>query len=197
MCKVSHDAILQFALIYAQLKVFNQVRLTYEAVDTSHYKAGRTEAMRPNSLEAIELCRALLNDNATKAQLDAALAVHKKRVIACKTGQAYDRHLTGLQMMAQEDDDRDCINAFFTSTGYKALTNGDFLSTTSMGKRSPIMRIAFVPTLAGGFGVYYSYDNDGYEFVLIGDQHSSPYLDDMRDACIEGTHKLIKLFISS
>ncbi len=194
--KVSHDAILQFSLIYAQLKVFGKVRLTYEAVDTSHYKAGRTEAMRPNSFEAIELCQALLNDSATKEQLDAAFAVHKKRVIACKTGQAYDRHLTGLQMMIKENDDKDCVNAFFASPGYRALTGGDFLSTTSMGKRSPIMRVIFVPTLAGGFGVYYSYDNDGYEFVLIGDQQSSPYLDDMRDACIEGANKLIKLFIS-
>ncbi len=194
--KVSHDAILQFALIYAQLKVFDQVRLTYEAVDTSHYKAGRTEAMRPNSPEAIELCQSLLNDNATKEQLNAAFAVHRERIIACKTGQAYDRHLTGLQMMVQDNDDKDCINAFFESPGYKALTGGDFLSTTSMGTRSPIIRVIFVPTTVGGFGVYYSYGDNKYEFLLTGDQQSSPHLEQMRDACIEGANKLIKLFTS-
>ncbi len=192
--KVSHDAILQFALIYAQLKVFNQVRLTYEAVDTSHYKAGRTEAMRPNSPEAIALCQALLTDNATKEQLNAAFAVHRERIIACKTGQAYDRHLTGLHMMIQENDDMDCMNAFFESPGYKALTGGDFLSTTSMGTRSPIMRVIFVPTTAAGFGVYYSYGDNKYEFQLTGDQQSSPYLEQMRAACIEGANKLIELF---
>ncbi|PID43655.1 MAG: hypothetical protein CSA52_02810 [Gammaproteobacteria bacterium] len=194
--KISHDAILQFALIYAQLKVFDQVRLTYEAVDTSHYKAGRTEAMRPNSREAIELCQSLLTDNATKEQLDAALNMHRKRVIACKTGQAYDRHLTGLQMMIRDNDDKDCIHAFFNSPGYQALTGGDFLSTTSMGNRSPIIRVIFVPTTPGGFGVYYSDDNKEYEFLLTGDQQGSPYLDQLRDGCIEGANKLIELVAS-
>ncbi len=193
--KVSHDAMLQFALIYAQLKVFDRVRLTYEAVDTSHYKAGRTEAMRPDSFEAIELCRALLNDSATKEQLNAAFAVHRQRVIACKTGQAYDRHLTALQAMVRESDDTNCVDAFFSSPGYKVLTGGDFLSTTSLGDFSPVMRVIFVPTLTGGFGVYYSYGSHGYEIVLISDEHSNCYLDKMRDACKEGAEKLIKLFV--
>ncbi|PIE43027.1 MAG: hypothetical protein CSA50_07480 [Gammaproteobacteria bacterium] len=195
--KVSHDAIIQFSLMYAQLKVFDQVRMTYEAVDTSHFKAGRTEAMRPNSSQAIALCRALLKDEANKELLDAAFAEHRVRVIACKSGQAYDRHLSGLQAMIQPDDDKDCIDAFFTSPGYKALTGGDFVSTSSLGNRSPIIRVIFVPTLAGGFGVYYSNDDTGYEFVFIGDRQSQPYLDDMRDACVEGANKLIALFVNN
>ncbi len=48
---------MQFALLYAQLKVFGKVRNTYEVVDTSHFMAGRTEGLRPNSAEAIELAQ--------------------------------------------------------------------------------------------------------------------------------------------
>lgn len=191
--RVSYDAILQFAFIYAQLKVFDKVRLTYEAVDTSHFKAGRTEAMRPNSAEAIALCKALLNDQASKDQLDAAFAVHRDRIIACKTGQAFDRHLSALQKMMQQDDQRESMDAFFTSPGYKVLTGGDFLSTTSMGNRAPIIRVIFVPTQIAGFGVYYSFDNNEYEVILIGDQQSSADLEPLRDACIEGVDKLIQL----
>ncbi len=194
--RVSHDAILQFALIYAQLKVFGKARQTYEAVDTSHFKAGRTEAMRPVSGEAIALCQALLDDQASKELLNAAFAVHKARVIACKTGQAFDRHLSGLQEMIEPNDDQACLDGFFSSPGYKTQTGGDFLSTTSMGNRFPIMRVVFVPTRAAGFGVYYSYDGTEYEFLFIGDQQSSHYLTQLRDAAIEGVNKLIQLFIS-
>lgn len=193
--KVSHDAMMQLALLYAQLKIFGQVRHTYEAVDTSQFTAGRTEGMRPNSAEAIALCQALLSDNATQEQLKNAFTAHKQRVIACKTGQGFDRHLTGLKAMMSEASQDQMPSAcdFFTSVGYKLLTGGDFLSTSSMGIRYPIKRILFAPTYIGGFGVNYSLNEHNYEFLLFADGNSSAYLDDMCQACIEGINKIIEL----
>lgn len=191
--KVSHDALMQFALIYAQLKVFGKVRNTYEAVDTSHFIAGRTEGLRPNSHEAIKLCKALLTNEANLDQLQQALAAHKQRVIACKKGQAFDRHLSGLKFMRQEEDNEPSVEAFFNSPGYKILTGGDFLSTSSMGSQYPVKRILFAPVMDGGFGVNYSLNEHEYEFVLFGDKHSSQYLEDMCQACIEAIQKIIKL----
>ena len=193
--KVSHDAMMQFALIYAQLKVFGKVRHTYEAVDTSHFMAGRTEGLRPNSHEAIALCQSLLTSNATQEQLASAFITHKQRVIACKTGQAFDRHLTGLKAMMHKDGQQSMADAaaFFASPGYQKLTGGDFLSTSSMGVRYPVKRILFAPTYAGGFGVNYSLSDTEYEFVLFADSESRPYLDDMAQACVAGVNKIIAL----
>ncbi|WP_201594434.1 choline/carnitine O-acyltransferase [Psychrobacter fulvigenes] len=194
--KVSHDAMMQFALIYAQLKVFDKVRHTYEAVDTSHFMAGRTEGLRPNSHEAIALCQALLTGSATQEQLASAFTTHKQRVIACKTGQAFDRHLTGLKMMMQDSINQSDMNqakVFFQSAGYQKLTGGDFLSTSSMGVRYPVKRILFAPTYAGGFGVNYSLGEYKYEFVLFADKESRQHLNDMCKSCIEGIDKLIEL----
>ncbi|WP_313597526.1 choline/carnitine O-acyltransferase [Psychrobacter sanguinis] len=191
--KVSHDALMQFALIYAQLKVFGRVRNTYEAVDTSHFMAGRTEGLRPNSHEAIQLCKSLLSNEASLDQLQQALAAHKQRVIACKKGQAFDRHLSGLKFMRQEEDNEPSVEAFFNSPGYKILTGGDFLSTSSMGSQYPVKRILFAPVMDGGFGVNYSLNDHEYEFVLFGDKDSSQYLEDMCQACVEAIQKIIKL----
>lgn len=191
--KASHDALMQFALLYAQLKVFGKVRNTYEAVDTSHFMAGRTEGLRPNSAEAIELAQSLLNNDASLEQLQSALNAHKQRVIACKTGQAFDRHLSGLKFMIKEEDNDPSVSSFFNSPGYKVLTGGDFLSTSSMGVQSPVKRILFAPVIQGGFGVNYSFNEHEYEFVLFADAISSPYLDDMCQACVEAINKLVKL----
>lgn len=191
--KASHDALMQFALIYAQLKVFGKVRHTYEAVDTSHFMAGRTEGLRPNSAEAINLAQSLLKNNASLEQLQAALAAHKQRVIACKTGQAFDRHLSGLKYMIKAEDNDASVSAFFDSPGYKVLTAGDFLSTSSMGVQSPVKRILFAPVMKGGFGVNYSLDDKNYEFVLFADQDSSPYLSAMCEACVEAVAKMVAL----
>lgn len=198
--KVSHDALMQFAMLYAQLKVFGEVRNTYEAVDTSHFMAGRTEALRPNSAEAIALAKSLLKNQATFEQLERALAAHKQRVIACKKGQAFDRHLSGLKFMIdQKGDDLnndpfiDSIEAFYNSPGYKTLTGGDFLSTSSMGSQTPVKRILFAPVMQGGFGVNYSLNAKDYEIVYFGDQQSSQYLDDMCQASVEAIKKLVKM----
>ncbi|PNK61610.1 choline/carnitine O-acyltransferase [Psychrobacter sp. FDAARGOS_221] len=202
--KVSHDALMQFALLYAQLKTFGQVRNTYEAVDTSHFMAGRTEGLRPNSEQAIALVQELLDDDNKDSNnakpttdmdlLQQALDAHKQRVIACKTGQAFDRHLSGLKYMMTDADANDSSMAeFFNSPGYKTLTGGDFLSTSSMGTQSPVRRILFAPVMAGGFGVNYSLDDSHYEFVLFADQDSSPYLEQMCDACVEAIAKLVAL----
>ena len=194
--KVSHDALMQFALIYAQLKVFGKVRNTYEAVDTSHFMAGRTEALRPNSFEAIELAQSMLTDDAHSEQLQQALAAHKQRVIACKKGQAFDRHLSALKFMrqsSQKADNEPSVEALFNSPGYTVLTGGDFLSTSSMGTQHPVRRILFAPVMEGGFGVNYSLNEHEYEFVLFGDKDSSQYLEQMCQACVEAVQKLIQL----
>ncbi len=56
--------------------------------------------------------------------------------------------------MIKEEDNNPSVSSFFNSPGYKVLTAGDFLSTSSMGVQSPVKAyIYFAPVIQGGFGV--------------------------------------------
>lgn len=186
--KVSHDALIQFSLIYAQLSVFQQLRNTYEAVDTSHYLAGRTECLRSNTNEALALCRKLIDKSANIDDLQAALKAHKAWVIACKTGQGIDRHLYALGKLATQSD------AFFTYV--KQFAGADFLSTSTVGTQSPIRRFIFAPTSASGFGVNYSMGSMHYEYCVIANANSISHLDAMEEAIKTGAEQLIAMLVA-
>lgn len=165
--KISHDALVQFSLAYAQLAVFAQLRNTYEAVDTSHFAAGRTECLRANTPSAKALVQAMLAKSPREtlcALLPTALAAHREWVIACKKGQGCDRHLFALGMLDQWQQ------PFFEYV--RRFLGADFLSTSSVGSQSPIRRFVFAPTSVGGFGVNYSFAAGGYEYCLIANHHS-------------------------
>lgn len=162
--RISADAVQQLAILYAQLRTYGRVRSTYESVDMREFQAGRTEAMRPVTPEAVTLAQAMVADAATPGQLDAAFAAHKRRIIQCKKGEGVDRHLLGLRVMAGE---LGLSTALFEDAAYRRLTT-DFLSTTSLGTDDRIVRYIFAPTTDGGIGVDYSRRSTGeYEFVLI------------------------------
>ena len=46
-----------------------------------------------------------------------------------------------MRQSSQEADNDPNVEAFFNSPGYKVLTGGDFLSTSSMGTQHPARRI--------------------------------------------------------
>lgn len=188
--KISHDALIQFSLIYAQLKVFKKLRNTYEAVDTSHFLAGRTECLRPNTNQALNLNQKLLNNQATYEDLQAALDAHRTWVIDCKKGQAIDRHLFALSKQAQGTHED-----FFKFV--KQFAGADFLSTSTVGTQSPIRRFVFAPTSTHGFGVNYSMGATHYEYCLISNANSLAHLDCMEEAIKEGMEKLIALLIEA
>ncbi|PIE46900.1 MAG: hypothetical protein CSA42_05660 [Gammaproteobacteria bacterium] len=187
--KVSHDALFQFSLIYAQLKVFNELKNTYEAVDTRNFLAGRTECLRSNTMQAKNLAEKLLLNTATTDDLTNALTAHKSWVIACKTGQGIDRHLYALKEICTEYDD--VSQKFFELVD--KFAGKDFLSTSTVGGQYPIHRVLFFPTSQGGFGVNYSINNPYYEFCLTADAISANKLDEMQQAIQEGAKKLIDM----
>lgn len=160
--RVSDDAAQQWMFLYAQLATYGRIRSTYESVDMRHTQAGRTECLRPNNPPAVALVRALLAGEATGEHVQAALAAHKDWVRACKTGQGIDRHLLGLQLAAGR---LGLTPALYDDPAYVRLKT-DFLSTTSLGDQSQVVRTGFAPTSPGGIGIYYSLVPGGYQFLL-------------------------------
>ena len=189
--KLSVDACFQFIMLYAQLRAHGRVRSTYESVDMREYQAGRTECLRPNTPQAVEFVTALMAGEATTEQLRAALAAHREKVIAAKSGQAIDRHLFGLRFMAT----RAGLPApIFDDPGYTALTT-DALSTTSLGDRTRIVRAAFAPTNPGCLGIYYCAVDDGnggLEFCLNWQDGVTERVDEFAAALQEGADRLME-----
>lgn len=188
---VSHDAVQQLIFLFAQRSTYGCVRSTYEAVDMREYVAGRTECLRPVTMDALALIDALLDGTATPTLLHAALATHKRRVIACKQGQGFDRHLQGLQHVAQR---MGLTPALFADASYDALMT-DFLSTTSVGDARQIIRITFAPTSVGGIGVNYTVTDGGYEFCLTYDAEQTERIDAFAEALEAGASAIGRLLV--
>lgn len=190
--KLSLDACFQFVMLYAQLRAHGRLRSTYESVDMREYQAGRTECLRPNTPQAVEFVKALLAGEATTELLRAALDGHREQVKAAKSGQAIDRHLFGLKLMAN----RAGLPApIFDDPGYVALTT-DALSTTSLGERTRIVRAAFAPTNPGCLGIYYcpiDEGHGGFEFCLNWQDGVTERVDEFADALQEGTDRLMEV----
>ena len=160
---ISHDALMQFLMQYAQLTTYGSVRNTYEAVDVSHFQSGRTECVRPVSAESITFVRTLLQQKPDTAALQAALAEHKARIKTAKLGHGANRHLLGLQLMAARSRSRRL--AFFKDPGYQAFTT-DFLSTSTLGDDALVHNFAFAPTSPGGLGINYTLTTEGWLFTV-------------------------------
>ncbi|MFC3875513.1 choline/carnitine O-acyltransferase [Neisseria musculi] len=159
----SHDALMQFLLQYAQLTTYGDIRNTYEAVDVSHFAYGRTECVRPVSEESLAFVASLLQEKPAQSLLDAALAEHKARIKAAKTGQGANRHLLGLQLAAKRKNSH--VPAFFKSTGYQTFST-DFLSTSTLGDDAVIINFAFAPTSPDGLGINYTLAQEGWLFTV-------------------------------
>lgn len=160
---ISHDALMQFLLQYAQLAAYGRIRNTYEAVDASHFAGGRTECVRPVSEASAAFAASLLQDKPVQGLLDAALAEHKARIKTAKSGLGANRHLLGLALTAKRNGRR--LPAFFNSPGYRTFSC-DFLSTSTLGDDSVILNFAFAPTTEGGLGVNYTLMPQGWRFTL-------------------------------
>src|SRR5699024_11619682 len=82
--EISPDTIAQMILMIAQQLTYGHIRAHYQSCDMRHFRAGRTEAIRPVSLEAVHFVTNLLANRATAAQFKAALSAHRKWIIAAK-----------------------------------------------------------------------------------------------------------------
>ncbi len=187
--KLSTDAAMQWVMLYAQVATWGRVRSHYEAVDMREYAAGRTECLRSVTPEAVALVRGLLAGDATAEQLEATRVAHSGWVKACKSGNAIDRHLFGLQLMASR---LGLTPAIFADESYKRLTQ-DLLSTTSLGDRAQIIRVTFAPTARGCIGAYYSADAASFEFCLIWRTDERPEIDVFAANLAAGTAALQQL----
>ena len=158
---ISADALAQLILMIAQHLTYGRIRAHYQSCDMRHFRAGRTETIRPVTLEAVNFVTRLVQGDASETQFTAAVETHRDAVKAAKTGRAFDRHLFMLQHIAQELGGANA-DIFTQHTAARE----DFVSTSTMGGPDAILRFMYAPTDEHGFGVNYTTVDSGTEYLV-------------------------------
>src|SRR5699024_1156737 len=115
-------------LMIDQLLTYGHIRAHAQLCDMRHFRAGRSEVIRPVTVQAVNFVTALVQGKATDEQFAAALTAQRDWVSAAQDGKVFDRHLMMLQYIAQELGGAD---ADFFTEHTKARQN--FLMTTTAG----------------------------------------------------------------
>ena len=152
---ISPDAFFHIALQIAQYRLFGKIRSTYEPVAIRFFREERTESARASSTEKSRLAIALTEENLDEKTLyemmqDASNA-HSARIKDCQNGKGIERHLFGLEKMAERSG---VTPALFEDVGYQALQES-FLSTSGLAI-SNLQAWLFGPVVENGYGIAYA-----------------------------------------
>ena len=160
MCKranISPDSLMQsaFQIAYHRLNA-GQFVPTYESCSTSIYKHGRTETMRPGTMETKAVAEAFnASSKASSAELlglmQAASKQHTELTKLAAQGQGWDRHLFALRQLNPD-------LPIFQDPAY-AHVNKNVISTSTLASTNMISG-GFCPVVPNGFGLGYQIQAD-------------------------------------
>lgn len=191
-CKISPDAFVQMALQLAYYRdAGNKFCLTYEASMTRLYLEGRTETVRPVTIESAAFVKAMCNPSATKEErkrlLYTAVEKHALSYKLAMTGKGIDRHLFCLYVMSKYLKIESPFLAKVLGEPWRLSTSQT--PTQQTGKldyNSYPDRIAagggFGPVTKDGYGVSYVFPGDYVIYFHVSSFNSSPSTDSRRFA---------------
>ncbi|XP_032395126.1 carnitine O-acetyltransferase isoform X1 [Etheostoma spectabile] len=164
--KMSPDAFIQMALQLAYYRMYQRCCSTYESASLRMFRLGRTDTIRSASSASAAFVRAFddpSKQNTEKVDLmEKAVNAHRSYTNMAITGQAIDRHLLGLKMVAVEE--KLSIPDIYTDTAYaKALHYK--LSTSQVPSKTDCV-MCFGPVVSDGYGVCYNPMNDHINFAV-------------------------------
>lgn len=135
---ISPDSLMQSGMQVAFHKLFKKTVATYESASTCAFKYGRTETIRPATLQTKILAEHLAKNNSTSSDnanyvlklMRECSKVHNVLVKEGALGKGFDRHLFALKYHIS-DRKRQNLPDFFRSKEYK-LINHNILSTSTL-----------------------------------------------------------------
>eukprot|EP00123_Amoebidium_parasiticum_P014942 comp22712_c0_seq1/m.35267 comp22712_c0_seq1/g.35267 ORF comp22712_c0_seq1/g.35267 comp22712_c0_seq1/m.35267 type:complete len:659 (-) comp22712_c0_seq1:615-2591(-) len=156
-----NDGLCQFAFQLAHLRLYGKTASTYESCSTAAFKHGRTETIRPNTVETLAAAKTFLDPKATREEklgkLKAANKKHSELTKNAATGKGFDRHLFMLKLLASKSGQP--LPKFFTEGGLYDRMGHIILSTSTL--QSPAIKSGgFGPVTHDGFGLGYSLMDD-------------------------------------
>uniref|UniRef100_A0A671LR32 Peroxisomal carnitine O-octanoyltransferase n=1 Tax=Sinocyclocheilus anshuiensis TaxID=1608454 RepID=A0A671LR32_9TELE len=159
--KLHPDTFVQLALQLAYYRLHGKSGSCYETATTRRFFHGRTETMRPCTVEAQHWCRTMLNPTATVSKrqaLNAAFSKHNKLMAEAQDGRGFDRHLLGLYLIAKEEGlpvPELYMDPLYTKSG----GGGSFVLSTSLVGYTTVLG-AVAPMVPHGYGFFYRIRDD-------------------------------------
>ncbi|XP_061441604.1 peroxisomal carnitine O-octanoyltransferase isoform X2 [Rhineura floridana] len=156
------DTFVQLALQLTYYKLNGHPGCCYETATTRRFYHGRTETMRPCTMEAVEWCKSMLDPafapRQRKQLMLKAFAKHNKLMKECQNGKGFDRHLLGLLLLSKEHNlpmPELFLDPAFTRSG----GGGNFVLSTSLVGYTRVGG-AVVPMVHHGYGFFYRIRDD-------------------------------------
>uniref|UniRef100_A0A674EBK7 Peroxisomal carnitine O-octanoyltransferase n=1 Tax=Salmo trutta TaxID=8032 RepID=A0A674EBK7_SALTR len=160
--KLHPDTFIQLALQLAYYRQHGRLGSCYETAMTRRFYHGRTETMRPCTLEAQNWCHTMLLPAASVSVRRKALLLafnkHNKLMAEAQNGKGFDRHLLGLYLIAKEEGLP--MPDLFTDPLYsKSGGGGNFTLSTSLVGYTTVLG-AVAPMVHHGYGFFYRIGDD-------------------------------------
>ncbi|KAE8284766.1 Carnitine O-acetyltransferase [Larimichthys crocea] len=164
--KMSPDAFIQIALQLAYYRMYQRCCATYESASLRMFRLGRTDTIRSASSASAAFVKAFddpSKQNTEKVDLMVkAVTAHRAYTNMAISGQAIDRHLLGLKMIAVEENLS--IPDVFTDAAYAKALHYQ-LSTSQVPSKTDCV-MCFGPVVSNGYGVCYNPMNDHINFAV-------------------------------
>jgi carnitine O-acetyltransferase len=153
---------------------------------TKNFLYGRTEAMRPVSMNSKTFV-----EHPTLENLKVAADEHIKRIKECKRGQGIDRHLYGLLRIHKLNHSDDTMPNLFKSPAYLALTDNKISTSTS--RSDGIYLAGYGPSVNDGYAARYLVYPNEIHYMLSSKSHQENNLNAFHDNLEIALNEMIML----
>lgn len=194
--KVSPDSVMQLGIQLAYFQQNGEYVGTYESCSTAAFRHGRTETIRPCTMDTKAFCDAIsgkaeiISRTYLREMVQRCSETHGKLIKEAAMGQGFDRHLFGLKYMAEQNNIP--LDPIFDSDAYQKL-NYNILSTSSLSSDG-LLAGSFGPVVRDGYGIGYGVQETrlGIIFTSYADQRDAVEFVDCLKASFETIQKVLE-----
>ncbi|CAH1238747.1 CROT [Branchiostoma lanceolatum] len=166
--KLHPDSYMQTALQLAYFRMHGKPAPTYESATLRQYYHGRTETVRSCTTEVVNWCKAMVDNTVPveekKELMMAVVKKHIKLMEEAKNLLGCDRHLFGLQVLAQGAGIP--LPSIFKDAAYtKSGGGGNFALSTSLLGYTPCPGAA-APMVHHGYGIFYNLTSERIFYTI-------------------------------
>ncbi|CAJ0846586.1 14921_t:CDS:2, partial [Entrophospora sp. SA101] len=151
------NAFVQMAFQLAYYRHYGEPCATYESASTRAFLLGRTETVRSCSVDSVAFTKAFDDKNVKKEQkielLKKAIESHLEYMISATKGNGVDRHLLGLRVHLQNDEERSKATIFSDPSYLKSMY---FKLSSSNMSPGDYFYGGFGAVVPDGYGICYS-----------------------------------------
>lgn len=153
--RLSPDSIMQLGFQLGYYKQTQSFTATYESCSTAAFRHGRTETIRPCTMQTKAFCDAIVgatkgrSTTEMRALIDECSTKHGQLTKEAAMGQGFDRHLFALRHMAKVHGHP--VPDLYNDPSY-AMINHNVLSTSTLSSAA-LLAGGFGPVVADGYGI--------------------------------------------